>query len=89
MTFTLRDETFCSSTVDIYHKKSEHDSACKWRDGEGGLTVETEANGDSKSTNERGRPSTKNAFSLCTLNRLICPNRPAIWEGNRPGSPVS
>jgi hypothetical protein len=69
------------------------------------LTVETEANGDSKSTNERGpscrykrflsclgcfsRPSTTPFFSHCTLFRLICHHCPASWAGSRAGSLVS
>ncbi len=65
------------------------------------LTVETEVNRDSKSTNERGllcryltilsclgcstRPNTKYSFSHRTLFQFIFPQRPASWAGCRAG----
>jgi hypothetical protein len=52
------------------------------------LTVETEVNGDSQSTNERGIPWLV-GWACRTLFRFFCPHRPASWAVSRAGSPVS
>jgi hypothetical protein len=67
------------------------------------LTVETEVNGDSKSTNQRGpfigrflsclgcssQPSIQNIFLTVHFFNFISPLSPATWAGRRAGSPVS
>ncbi len=53
------------------------------------LTVETEANGDSKGTNERDPSSWLVRWALHRIRYFICPPRPASWGGSRAGSPVS
>ncbi len=55
------------------------------------LAYETEANGDSWSTYERG-PSlagSSGCFPHRKLFQFICPHRPASWAGTTAGSPVS
>ncbi len=69
------------------------------------LTVETEVNGDSKSTNKRVLlvpvqeisvlplavlvGPEQKIFPYRTLFQFLCPQRPASWAGSRAGSPVS
>jgi hypothetical protein len=57
------------------------------------VPAETEVNGDSMSTNERG-PFLLGSLGLVvqvkeTIFQLLCPHRLASWAGSRAGSPVS
>jgi hypothetical protein len=91
-----------SSAQSFFHKNSFLPRAYtrETREGWPLLTVETEVNGDLKSTNERG-PSLVGSLGLscwCSYNRFfphrtllqfLFPHPPASWAGSRAGSPVS